>query len=207
MADAFTTPDRNVTATDRERDRGRMGDLYRRAKGSEAGLGELVLEAYDRNVTVVHTRELRLRGADPNAQLSDPMQFTLTGVDGAKLPLATLRGKVLIFDFWATWCVPCREQHPLYEQVKQRFRNDARVVFLSVSTDEDHAAVHPFLNEVKWASPAYFEDGLSRAFDIRSIPTTIIMDRHGKVFSRLIGFESRRFVEMLSERIRDALVE
>ena len=93
------------------------------------------------------------------------MQFTLSGLDGAKLSMATLKGKVVVFDFWATWCVPCRAQHPLYEQVKKRFAGNPDVVFLSIDTDEDRALVRPFLDEVKWKDRVYFEDGLSRALN------------------------------------------
>jgi thiol-disulfide isomerase/thioredoxin len=205
LADAFTIPDPRATDADRARDRGRMGELYRQAHGSEAGLGELVLEAYDRNVAWIHTREMRMRATDPNAALTDPMDFTLGGPDGQKLDLATLKAKVVVFDFWATWCGPCRAQHPLYEQVKKRFQDNPGVVFLSIDTDEDRTAVMPFLDEVKWGGRVYFEDGLSRALKITSIPTTILTDQHGRIFSRMNGFKPDRFVEMLSTRIRDAL--
>jgi thiol-disulfide isomerase/thioredoxin len=205
LADAFAIPDPRATDADRARDRGRMGELYHQAHGSEAGLGELVLEAYDRNVALIHTRELRLRAADPNAQLTDPMEFTLAGLDEKKLGLSAMKSKVVVFDFWATWCGPCRAQHPLYEQVKKRFQDNPDVVFLSIDTDEDRAVVKPFLDEVKWGGPVYFEDGLSRALKITSIPTTILTDRHGRIFSRMNGFKPDRFVEMLTTRIRDAL--
>ncbi|HLK63708.1 MAG TPA: TlpA disulfide reductase family protein [Bryobacteraceae bacterium] len=205
LADAFSIPDARATDADRARDRGRMGELYRQAHGSETGLGELVLEAYDRNVALIHTRELRLRATDPNAQLTDPMDFTLGSLDGQKLNMSILKSKVVVFDFWATWCGPCRAQHPLYEQVKKRFQDNPDVVFLSVDTDENHAVVKPFLDEVKWGGPVFFEDGLSRALKITSIPTTILTDRHGRIFSRMNGFKPDRFVEMLTARIRDAL--
>ncbi len=205
LADAFTIPDPETTDADRARDRGRMGELYRKAHGSDAGLGDLLLAAYDRNLALIHIRELALRANDPNARLTDPMEFTLSGPDGSRLSLASLKGKVVVFDFWATWCEPCRVQHPLYEQVKKRFQNDSSVVFLSLSTDEDHAAVSPFLAEVQWNGPVYFEDGLSRALKVTSIPTTIVTARDGKVYSRLNGFVPERFVEMLTARIRDAL--
>lgn len=205
LADAFTIPDSHATDADRARDRGRMGELYVKAKGSEAGLGDLVLQAYDRNAALIHARELRLRANDPNANLTDSMEFTLGALDGTKLAMSSLKGKVVVLDFWATWCGPCRAQHPLYEQVKQRFRDQADVVFLSINSDEDRAAVKPFLDEVKWADRVYFEDGLSRALNIRSIPTTVVIDRNGRISSRMNGYVPDRFVAMLSDRIQEAM--
>jgi thiol-disulfide isomerase/thioredoxin len=205
LADAFTIPDPGSTDAGGARDRGRMGELYRQAKGSENGLGDLVLQAYDRNVALIHTRELGMRASDPNAQLTDPMEFTLTGLDGRKLSMASLKGKVVVFDFWATWCEPCRGQHPLYEQVKQRFKDDPDVVFLSIDTDEDREPVRRFLEEEKWPETVYFEDGLSRALRIATIPTTIVIEKRGQVFSRMNGYVPERFVDLLTGRIRDAL--
>jgi thiol-disulfide isomerase/thioredoxin len=207
LADAFTIPDPSSTDAGRASDRARMGELYRQAKGSEDGLGDLVLQAYDRNAALVRSRELALRESDPNAQLTDPMEFTLTGLDGQKLSMASLKGKVVVFDFWATWCQPCRAQHPLYEQVKQRFKDNPGVVFLSINTDEDREPVKPFLEEEKWLDHVYFEDGLSRALKIVTIPTTIVIEKRGRVFSRMNGYVPERFVDLLTGRIRDALLD
>ncbi|MCL5745958.1 MAG: TlpA family protein disulfide reductase [Acidobacteria bacterium] len=204
IADAFTISDPRVTDEERAADRARMGELYRKLKGSEKGLGDLILEAYDRTSALTVARNSRLRERDPNSQANSPMEFTLSGVAGQKLQLSTLKGKTVVFDFWATWCGPCRAQHPLYEEVKKRFRDAPDVVFLSVNTDENKAAVEPFLKEQKWDGKVYFESGLSRALEIASIPTTIIVDRRGQVVSRMNGFVPSRFVDMLSERIRDA---
>ncbi len=205
MADAFTIQDPQATPDSRAKDRIRMGELWVKAKGSEAGLGDLVLEAYDRNLGLVRAREMRMRTSDPNARLTDPMQFTLSGLDGSKLQMSSLDGKVVVFDFWATWCGPCRVQHPLYAQVKQRFQDNPDVVFLSIDTDEDRALVKPFLATAKWPDRVYFEDGLSRALEITSIPTTIVTDRKGAIFSRMNGFTPEHFVETLTARIRGAL--
>jgi thioredoxin-related protein len=79
------------------------------------------------------------------------------------------------------------------------------VVFLSVNTDEDREGVEPFLNEQKWEDKVWFEDGLSRALQISSIPTTIVVNGRGEVVSRLNGYVPDRFVDMLTERIRDAM--
>lgn len=204
-ADAFAIADARNSDTDRTKDRAQLGDIYIKLHGSEKGLGDLILEAYDRTTGMLAARRLRLRGSDPNAQASQVMDFTLSSVNGAKLPIASLKGKAVVFDFWATWCGPCRVQHPLYEQVKQRFHDSPDVVFLSVATDDERDLVAPFLKENHWGQQVYFEDGLSRVLAITSIPTTVVLNRQGEVVSRMNGFVPDRFVDMLSDRIKDAL--
>jgi thiol-disulfide isomerase/thioredoxin len=206
-AEAFAIPDPRNREADRAADRVRLGELYRKLKGSETGLGDLILDAYDRTTEAARERELKLRQLDPNARLTDPMDFTLTDLDGGKLALSSLRGKVLILDFWATWCGPCRVQHGLYEQVKTRFKDRPEVAFLSISTDEDRATVPDFVAENHWDRKVYFEDGLAGMLQISSIPTAILINRQGGIESRMNGFVPQRFVEQLTERIRHALGE
>jgi thiol-disulfide isomerase/thioredoxin len=137
LADAFTMSDDRNNDAARARDRLRMGELYKKVNGSEKGLGDLILESYDRTTAVAAAQKLQARGSDPNGGVASLMDFTLPGLDGSQLKLTTLKGKTIIFDFWATWCGPCRAQHPLYEQVKRHFEGNPNVIFLSVNTDED----------------------------------------------------------------------
>jgi thiol-disulfide isomerase/thioredoxin len=205
MADAFTIVDPRNNDNDRARDRGRIGDVYRKIHGSEKGLGDLLLESYDRTTSLVATRRMQVQQNDPNAQAATILEYTLSGLRGEKLPLANYKGKTVILEFWATWCGPCRAQHPLLEQVKQHFRSRGEVVFVSVNTDEERDQVEPFLKEQDWKQPVYFEDGLARMLRITSIPTTIILDRRGEVASRMNGFSAERFVGQLIERIEETL--
>jgi thiol-disulfide isomerase/thioredoxin len=205
LADAFTVSDSRNTDAIRAQDRIRMGDVYKKLKGSEKGLGDLILESYDRTTALIAERKLQIRQSDPNAQATAVMDFTLPGVNGGPLQLASLKGKAVVFDFWATWCGPCRAQHPLYETVKQHFEGNPSVTFISVNTDEERDLVQPFLKENRWNNTVYFEDGLSRMLQITSIPTTVIVDKHGEIASRMNGFNPERFVEMLTERIEQAL--
>ena len=205
LADAFTIADPRQTDADRARDRDTLGELYRKWKGSEAGLGDIVLAAYDRNRELINQRRLALRQYDPNVQVSDPLHFTLSGPDGSKLDLASLRGKVVVMDFWATWCGPCRIQHPLYDKVRDHFAGRNDVVFLFINTDEDHSMVGPFVAEHKWNVPVWYEDGLAIKLQVSNIPTTLIFNPQGEIVSRMVGFDPDRFVAALTSRIDDAL--
>jgi thiol-disulfide isomerase/thioredoxin len=204
LAEAFVLSGQGI---EQQQDRERLGQWHRQWKGSEAGLGDVMLAAWDRVQVRNRQREAALRALDPNAGVEDPLEYTISGLDGEKLHLAKYRGKVLVLDFWATWCGPCRLQHPLYEQVKERFRNHENVVFLNISTDDNRAAVKPFLEENGWNKTIYFSDGLSSLLNVSSIPTTIVFNRRGKIASRMNGFLAERFVDMLSERIERALEE
>jgi thiol-disulfide isomerase/thioredoxin len=206
LADAFAIPDAQTTDTERAADRARLGELYRKAKGSDGGLGAVCLEAYDGTAAILHSREVSLHRNEPNAGRTNALEFTLSGLDGKSVDLASLKGKVVVMDLWATWCIPCREQHPLYEQVKERFRDNPAVVFLSVDADADRTLVKPFVTEMKWQGPIYFEDGVARLFAVDGLPATILLDRKGQLYTHLNGFlDKNHFADLLTERIREAL--
>jgi thiol-disulfide isomerase/thioredoxin len=206
IADAFTVEDPLATEAERGKDRIKMGELYQKATGGEKGLGDMVLQAYDRTRALMSERAAKLKSTDPNTQASKITDFTLDGVDGKKLSLASLHGKTVVLDFWATWCGPCRAQHPLYEKVEDRFKQNADVVFVFVATDEDRELVAPFLKQQKWtADNVFYEAGITRLLDISSIPTTIIVDKNGAIASRMNGYTPERFVDLLTERINASL--
>jgi len=209
LADAFAIPDPRVTEDNRAQDRKQLGEMYRKLHGgSEAGLGEEILAAYDRTTADVEKRRAQLRLLDPNAGLTDPMKFTLRALEsGKKLEMAGLKGKVLILDFWATWCVPCRAQHPLYDQVKKRFQDRTDVMFLSINAAEDRDLISHFLDEQKWSRTVYLDSGLVRLWSVNSIPATIVIDKQGQVASRMNGFVPDNFVEQLAKRVEALLAE
>lgn len=206
-AEAFSIAGPGNVERLRDRDRALLKELYLKHHDSETGLGDLILEAYDRTLALREQRQLALKQLDPNLDVTDPMEFTLSGLDGSKLRMSTLRGKIVILDFWATWCRPCRAQQPLYEEVVKKYQDRTDVVFLHINTDEDREVVGPFLEKNQWGKTVYFEDGLQRLLQISSIPTTIVFDACGEVTSRMDGFIPHLFVDMLSERIDRALAQ
>ncbi len=146
------------------------------------------------------------QGTAPATQSASPGASAagFTALDGSAIEGS---GKVLVLDFWATWCGPCRVQHPLYEQVRQRFKDNPDVIFLDVDTDEDRSLVKPFLERQKWSQEVVYDDGLGGFFRLSSIPTTVVLNRRGEVQSRMPVFVPERFVDMLTERIGSALTE
>ena len=130
-----------------------------------------------------------------------------TLLDGQAFSTDQVKGKVLLINFWATWCAPCRVQHPLYEDVKRIFSDRSDLVFLAMDTDDDRAIVEPFLAEQQWDKTVYFDDGLARLLQVSSIPTTILIDKQGRVASRMNGFAEETFVAQISDRIRTLLTQ
>jgi len=205
FADAFTVEDTRTTEADRALDRKRLGELYVKANTSEKGLGDAILAAYDRTSGLLAQRRALLDQTDPNAEAAKLSDFRLPGLAGAEpLSLGSLKGKTVVMDFWATWCVPCRAQHPIIEKVREHFEGAPDVVFLAVDADDDPAVVPDFVKEAGWEGPFYFEDGLGRQLVVSSIPTVFVLDGSGQIYSRMIGFIPERFEDMLTQRIDEA---
>jgi thiol-disulfide isomerase/thioredoxin len=200
-ADVFVWEDPRTTVADHAKDRQLLGEVYRKVHQTENGLGDTILSAYDRTSALRNARIASLKARDPNADAVDVPDFILPAVDGSpSLRLATLKGKFVVIDFWATWCIPCREQHPMIEDVKKHYQNDKDIVFLSVDADDDLALVAPFLKEQSWES-GYFEAGLARRLTINAIPTLIVLDANGQVASRMTGVGTDHYEAALIERI------
>jgi thiol-disulfide isomerase/thioredoxin len=201
-ADAFVSSDGKQPS-----DLEAMRAAWKKAKADAAGAGDRLLAAHDRFNHWNEAKIARLRQYDANALKGKPGEFVVTSVSGEKLALASLQGKVVILDFWATWCGPCRTQHPLYERVKEKFQGREDVAFVYLNTDEDKALVAPFLEANRWSKNVYFEEGLSRLLNVTSIPTTVILNKRGEIASRMNGFLPEKFVEMLTERVQRILAE
>jgi thiol-disulfide isomerase/thioredoxin len=203
-SDAFTLEDSRTTEADR--DRTRLGGLYAGLNGSEKGLGDVILEAYDRTAALLSLRRAELKAKDPNSQATDIEDFTLPAVDKTAPPLvvSALKGKTVVMDFWATWCVPCRAQQPLLEKLQMHYADAPDVRFVAVNADDEPSAVAPFVKEQGWKSQGYFEAGLARQLVISQIPTVLVIDPNGQITSRMIGFIPERFEQMLTERVEEA---
>jgi len=116
--------------------------------------------------------------------------FSVTGFDGHQISMDDLQGKVVLLDFWATWCGPCREALPHIQQVAKKFQGEPLVI-LSVSLDSDEQKWKDFItkNEMTW--PQYrdgsFNGPVAKMFGVNAIPHTFTVDADGVLQEEHIG--------------------
>jgi len=119
--------------------------------------------------------------------------FVVTTLDGQRVSMDALKGKVVLLDFWATWCGPCREALPHMQKIAKKFEGEPLVV-LSVSLDENEQKWKDFVakNGMTWAQ--YFDGGftgpISKMFAINAIPHTFTIDADGVLQDERIGDSS-----------------
>jgi cytochrome c biogenesis protein CcmG, thiol:disulfide interchange protein DsbE len=123
----------------------------------------------------------------------------LTLADGQSTQLSKYQGKVVILNFWATWCPPCVEETPALVQLQQHIASRNGVV-LGVSVDEDESAYRAFLHQHGINFPTSRDATKRSAIDYGTVmyPETYIIDRHGKILRKIIGPQDWNSPEMLA---------
>jgi len=140
-------------------------------------------------------RERALRYIDQpelaRARMAPP--FTVTTIDGQQVSLDGLKGKVVLIDFWATWCAPCREALPHMREIAKKFHGEPLVV-LSISLDDDENKWKDFIekNEMTWLQyrDGGFKGPISTRFGVEAIPHTFTIDTDGVLQDEKIGDSS-----------------
>ena len=143
-------------------------------------------------------------GAAPAAGMEDPARaldlikpnrqqqakdFNVAALEGGKLRLADLKGKVVFLNLWATWCPPCKEEMPAMERLWRRYKDQGLVV-IALSMDASGAtAVKPFIEEAKYTYRVGLDPKMEIAqlYGARSLPSTFIIDRSGALRAIALG--------------------
>jgi peroxiredoxin len=139
----------------------------------------------------------KLEADDRSRQQSD---FTLADLEGKQWTLKDLRGKVVLVNFWATWCPPCRKELPDLQELYGKFKDQGFVV-LAIS-DEEIGKVRPFVTERKLTLPVLLDPGrkVNERFRIVGIPKSFVFDRNGKIVAQAIDMRTReQFLKMLAQ--------
>lgn len=115
--------------------------------------------------------------------------FTLKNVDGSTFNSADLRGKVVLLEFWATWCPPCKMAIPEVQALAEKIKGK-NIVIVTVSVDDSYDTVKAFVNDNAIAYTVLHDTNgdVSKKYNIRSVPTTVILDKLGNVVSTHLGY-------------------
>jgi thiol-disulfide isomerase/thioredoxin len=195
--------DANGPSMDLDSLRLRMGNLWRLSHDSNAGLGDIMLSAYDRSRDTAKAE--KPDAPVYNKDVTDPLQFSLRRVDGSgPVKLSESRGKVMILNFWTTWCAYCNQMETMLADVRAKFSGRDDVIFLAVNADEDESLVAPFLQDQKPGGVLVFADGAGLAFKVESIPTVLVLDKAGKITYRTQGFAPEGFAGLAAAAITKA---
>jgi thiol-disulfide isomerase/thioredoxin len=144
-------------------------------------------------------------------RLAEPLpapDFVLEDMDGEPHPLRDYRGKVVLINFWATWCPPCRREMPSLENLYQKLR-DQPFAILAINQWESPDHVFSYMGDLSVfpTFPILFDrkSEISEAFGVKGLPTSVVVDKQGRVVLRAIG--GREFDHPEIERAIRALIE
>lgn len=113
--------------------------------------------------------------------------FSLQTLSGDTVTLSDYAGQVVLINFWATWCLPCRAEMPLLQQYGERYSDD--LVILAVNNGEPADQVEVFVRELDLTLPVLLdpEEAVTQLYRVRGFPTTLFIDRNGKIRYQHIG--------------------
>ena len=134
----------------------------------------------------------------------DAPDFSLLDSNGTTLKLSDYRGKVVLLDFWATWCHGCRTEIPWYMEFQNKYK-DKGLSVIGVSMDTGWNAVKPFMVKEKMNYPVVIgNDGLLERYGSHSMPATYLIDREGRIANYHIGVVNK---DQFESEIKKLLAE
>ena len=132
-------------------------------------------------------------------------ELALSDVDGKPVKLSELRGRVVVVNFWATWCPPCRKELPSLGRLQKLFKPEQLRV-LAVNIGEDEETVFGFLPDPPFTILLDQKSATLRTWQVKGLPSTFVVDREGRIVLRAVGgreFDDAATVARLRELLQD----
>ena len=134
-------------------------------------------------------------------------QFTLTARGGRDVSLAQYHGQVVMINFWASWCGPCRQEMPLLESIYKKY-NKLGFTLLGVNVEPDSQAADDWLKATPVTFPILYdkESKVSKLYEVAGMPSTVIIDRHGKLRMLHRGYkpgDENEYLDSIRSLIRE----
>lgn len=181
-----------------------LKSAYSKTKGSETGFDKYFadLESKANQAALDEIKKTMINQPAP--------KFTLVGLDGKNVSLDELKGKIVIIDFWATWCGPCKASFPGMQKAVNKFANDPNVKFLFVNTWENNVEdkkknAQDFITQNKYTFHVLLDNDnkVIESYKVSGIPTKFIIDKTGNIRFKAVGFDGSddKLVSELSSMI------
>ena len=181
--------------------------LLPRKKSLRLAISEELLRRSKKELRVRPPPRLRRPDLPPVPIVGDiAPDFELPTLDGAQLRLSSLRGKVVLLNFWATWCGPCRKEMPHLQRLREEYPED-RFALIGV-VDEKPDEVREFLAEREITYPSLFdkEHDVFRTYGVTGIPMTVVIGTDGKIEALHEGYASERAFKKLLAPLMPPLI-
>ncbi|TDF34778.1 TlpA family protein disulfide reductase [Alteromonadaceae bacterium M269] len=125
--------------------------------------------------------DLAYAASKNGADASIAPDFTLKSKSGSNMRLSEQKGNIVLVNFWASWCGPCRAELPEFEKMQQDYE-DLGFTVMAVNVDDDSRKADVLLRDIKVSFPVLFdpEGDVSKLYDVSAMPTTVVIDRDGK---------------------------
>jgi thiol-disulfide isomerase/thioredoxin len=143
------------------------------------------LQGFDEYLAAIDERDLARRRAKVESdRIAEPEplpDFEHEWMNGGRLNSEALKGRIAVIHFWGVWCGPCVREAPQIQLFADRFRDDPDIIFITVANDRDPDTTRDFMKEKGYDFPVVLDDGLVRTANIFVFPTTLFVDREGRI--------------------------